>query len=65
MENTRENTPFTKLLRLVLFHQGSETGFTQSLEKQTTGKILLQKPMFLKLGKGLPTVLGQHTSVVV
>lgn len=49
MENTRENTPFRKLLRLVLFDQGSETGFTQSLKKQTR-KALLHKPMFLKLG---------------
>lgn len=64
MENIRENTPFRKL-RLVLFYQGSETGFTQSLKKQTVGKILLHKPMFLKLGKGLPIVLGQHTRVVV
>lgn len=65
MENTREDTPFGTLLRPVLFHHGSETGFTQSSEKQTTGETLLHKPGFLRLGKGLPTALGQHTRVVV
>lgn len=35
-----------------------------SLKKQTR-KALLHKPMFVKLGKDLPTVLGQPTWVVV
>lgn len=40
MENTRENknTPFRKLLRLVLFHQGSETGFTLLLDGETNSR---------------------------
>lgn len=58
MENTWENTPFRKLLRLVLFCQGSETGFTQSLEKRTR-KVLLHKPTFLEVGKSLPTCLAR------
>lgn len=65
MENTRENTPFGKLLRPVLFYQGSETGFTQGIEKQTAGETRLHKPVFLGPGKGLPIVLGQHTREVV
>lgn len=55
MENTRENTPFRKL-RLVLFYPGSDTGFTQSLKKQTTEKILLHSQCF----SNQATVCQQH-----
>lgn len=57
----RENTPFRKLLRLALFHQGSETGFPNCMEKPS-GKTILQITVS-QTKQGPANRTWQHTKV--